>query len=362
MAVERENIETLMRWLADGSPARSAHAGADALVEKLAAVVFGGEWAWPDRADQADVYRDRMRDWFTGDSGHEDQFTELTAPDADPGMFIDWFLPVVVEREGREVRDAAGQPEDGERETGWANPNFDGTPGTEFYRADEATGEYLYASREAGPDWAAYDERRYLEPARDDSYGLDCRYDRRDGVYEWYDEASGTWEDQAWADEYTARGDDGTGNAADRSEAVWDDNWRMFYRLDLDGVYQYADARSPGDQPSGCGDVWLTAEQAQQRVIPVHLIPGWHGLQGESWARDWYALPDGAGGYRYLHSPGRTPDAGEDGWSQVPPAPPLELTSEQEEVIASMGFTLDEAAEAIEAFTQALSAWGVPEA
>ncbi|MFJ9561498.1 hypothetical protein ACIRQQ_15845 [Streptomyces fuscichromogenes] len=351
MAVESEHVELLRGWLADGSTTRSTHVAAEALVQKLAVVLFQGDSQWPDHADRVDDYRDRLRERFAHDSVGESQFVALTAPDADPGVFVDWFLRVVTEWE-QTGPEEADEEEAGGAGGGLRNPHADGTPGTEYYRLDPVTGEYLYAASAGSQDWASYDQRRYTEPTHRHDYGLDCRYDRLDAVYQWYDETTTTWQDQAWADENAARAD---------LEPAWDGERRVFYRLDRDGSYRYADARTPGKESSGCGEVWLTEEQAQARVIPVHLIPGWQALEGEPWAEDWYALLDGVGGYRYLHSPDLVPEAGAPGWSPVPPAPPVDLTPEEEEEIAALGFTLDDAADAIESLTRVLSAWDSPQ-
>jgi hypothetical protein len=208
MAVESENVEQLMEWLADGSAVRSADAAAETLVEKLGTLVFLGDQDWPNHADRVARYRDGLSTWFAEDGGgRESQFVALTSSNADPGALVGWFLPVVLEREGRVAGSAgAGTAPDGGTVAGLRNPNSDGTPNTEYYRVDETTGEYLYAGSADAKDWASYEQRRYAEPSRQESYGLDCRYDRTNGVYEWYDEGSGTWKDQAWADQYVARG------------------------------------------------------------------------------------------------------------------------------------------------------------
>jgi hypothetical protein len=40
----------------------------------------------------------------------------------------------------------------------------------------------------------------------------------------------------------------------------------MFYRVGPGGAYEFADAVTPGERASGCGDVWLSQEQvAAQR-------------------------------------------------------------------------------------------------
>lgn len=363
MAVETENVECLMGWLADGSPAR-ALTGADRLVEKLAAVVFDGDYGWPMSTFHVDDFRDALRAWFAEDD-RESRFVDLTDPDADPGALIDWFLRVVLEWEEQAARshpddEDADEDADDEAPRGWRNTSYDGTPGTEYYRSDPATGEYVYAESEDDEEWVSYDRRRYSESDRDDAYRLTYRYDRKGGVYEWYDERTATWRDQAWADAQAAGAGGAAAGASERSEATWDENWGMFYRLGSNGIYEYADARSPGKESSGCGGVWLSAEQARTRVVPIHLIPGWQDIEDEPWAAGWYTLPDGSGGYRYLHSPDRTPQAGSDGWSQVLPAPPVSLTTEQEEEYVALGFTLDEAAEAIDSLTDALNGLAAP--
>lgn len=208
MAVEVQNVERLMGWLAEGSAARSTYVEADALAERLAALVFQGESGWPNHTDRADAYRDALGAWFAED-GHESQFAALTGPDADPGTLFDWFLPVVQAWEQRAA-----------------------------HAADLATDE----------------QRRYSERARDDTYGLDYRYDRTYQVYEWYDEASGTWRDQTWADLYAAsRHHPGAEPAGGETGAEWDENWRMFFRVGPGGVYEFADAKTPGEPGSGCG-------------------------------------------------------------------------------------------------------------
>ncbi|MEZ0090784.1 hypothetical protein [Streptacidiphilus sp. EB129] len=274
MAVENENVEKLMEWLADGSPARSAHAAAGTLVEKLAVLVFDGEQGWADNAGQVDGYRDDLRAWFANDGGREFQFIELTGPDADPGVFIDWFLPVVTAWEDQGAQaDPGAVGYGGYDEAGLQNPNWDGTPGTEFYRCDEATQEYFYADGSDSVEWLTYDQRRYAEPVRDENYGLDYRYDNRDQVYEWHDEATGTWRDQAWADGLVAGDEAPGGENSETTEPGWDENWSMFYRIGPGGTYEFADAVTPGDRSSGCGDGWLSQEQVLARDAQDPL--GW---------------------------------------------------------------------------------------
>ncbi|MEU9130623.1 hypothetical protein AB0D08_21405 [Kitasatospora sp. NPDC048540] len=264
MAVERENVEQLQEWLAEGSPQRGANPAAGILVERLAALVFQDEWAWPECTDRVDTYLDALRGRLARDGAGESRFVELTGPGADPGVFVDWFLPVVLgwERE-RTAQDGTGG---GDGTDCWPNPNHDGTPGTEFYRIEEGTGQYLYAAGTDADDWTTYDRRRYAEPVRDDAYGLDYRYDRRDEAYEWYDEESQTWNDQTWADLYAARRHDpGSQTPVEHAEALWDENWQMFYRIGPGGVYEFADAVARGERSSGPGEIWLSHEQVLLR-------------------------------------------------------------------------------------------------
>ena len=80
MAVESENVEQLMEWLADGSAVRSADAAAETLVEKLGTLVFLGDQDWPNHADRVARYRDGLSTWFAEDGGgRESQFVALTS-------------------------------------------------------------------------------------------------------------------------------------------------------------------------------------------------------------------------------------------------------------------------------------------
>lgn len=262
MAVESENVRTVMEWLAQDGPVRSdGGPAAGALAEKLAAVVFQGDAQWPDRPDQADGYRDALSVWLAVDSGLEQQFAALTTPDADPRMFVDWFLTVV---------------------TGW----------------ESLDSPQQSAAAEDGGDAAGAEPGRYSEPARDDGYGLTYRYDHQAGVYEWYDEVGQTWQDQTWADQYAAGGSGATGyasadayptadspsaaplaavapaaSAATAPAPAWDENWKMFYRVDADGMYQFADAVIPGDKSSGWDETWLSHEQVVERTTAPQQQP-----------------------------------------------------------------------------------------
>lgn len=226
MAVESDNVERLMGWLADDGPARSAHPSAETLVEKLAVLVFQGEGGWPRHTGHVDLYSEALRGWFANDDGGAARFAALTGPGSDPSAFVDWFLPVVLGWEqwaaGHESGTAAadGTATAGGTAAGLSNPNCDGTPGTEFYRFDAARGEYLYAAAADAEHWLTYEQRRYAEPVRDANYGLDYRYDHTTGAYEWRDEASGSWRDQAWADQYAASRPGVAAQVGDIAEAL----------------------------------------------------------------------------------------------------------------------------------------------
>ncbi len=274
MAVDSENVEQLMEWLAEGSPARSEHATAEALVARLAALVFQGDAGWPNRIDRADAYCDALSAWFAHDSGQESAFSGLTGPDGDPGTLINWFLQVVGQWEQWAASHEAGTAVDDATVVGLPNPSSDGTPGTEFYRFEQATGQYLYAASADSTDWAGYEKRRYSEPAKDDNYGLDYRLDRTLQVYEWYDETTGTWNDQTWADLHAARGHDPASAAqkpAGGAAAQWDGGWAMFYRVGPGGVYEFADAVTPGAESSGCTGEWLSHEQVLMRRAEARM-------------------------------------------------------------------------------------------
>jgi hypothetical protein len=225
MAVERENVEKLMGWLAPDSAVLTEQVGAEALVQALALVAFNGETQWPDRSDQVDVYREDLERLLATDPYTESQFVELTKPDADPGMFFQWFIPVVGEWEKNPPADGAGSSDEAPTQdagaaAGFPNPNFDGTPGTEFYKLDEATQQYMFADSAGSADWKTYEQRRYSDPA-------------------------------------------------------WDESWAMFYRVDnINNAYEFADAVTPGDRSSGVGETWLSQEEVHARAAGQQAAPG----------------------------------------------------------------------------------------
>ena len=263
MSVPQENMKTLMQWLSD-----SQDAEARAVTEDLARLVFLGDEEWPNYDDRASSYADAISAWLDGDT--ESRFIALTAESGNLAAFTDWMVPVIEQWDASAAQDEAGQ-----EGRGLENPNYgsDPTPGTQYYKYDEADGTYLYSATADGADgWKTYEERRYSDPTWDDNYGLSYRHDKRDEVYEWYDEQNGTWNDQSWADMYAASrsaeaaaaGGAGAEPQAP-SAAEWDENWQMFYRIGPNGTYEYADAVVPRVESSGSSEVWLTYDQVAAR-------------------------------------------------------------------------------------------------
>jgi hypothetical protein len=254
--VAKENMLTVMQWLSSDVP------GGPEVAESLALLVFQGDMLWMNDVANVDYYADTISAWVTGSA--EAEFAQLTQEGSESAPFIDWITPVIAG-----WRAAAGQEEAGHDGAGLENPNYadDPTPGTQFYKYDDGAGTYLYAAEAVSDDWATYEQRRYSEPAFDDSYGLGYRYDKRDEVYEWLDEQNGTWNSQEWADAYVAERAAAEGAAeAEPEAATWDENWQMFYRIGADGTYQYAHAVVPGDSSSGCSEVWLSYEDVMAQV------------------------------------------------------------------------------------------------
>ncbi|MFG2788444.1 hypothetical protein [Streptomyces sp. NPDC048419] len=108
-------------------------------------------------------------------------------------------------------------------------------------------------------------------------------------------------------------------------------NW--FYRVTT------GDARTAYEYRKGDSGPWGSQHPDQQpqasqiptpvagQVIPIYRIPGWESLADQTWAQNWHALPAADGTYTYLHS-ATPPSPHTAGWSDVPPAPPLETTTQ----------------------------------
>ena len=274
MSVPEQNIKTMMQWLGDPQVI-SASPKAEDITEDLAELVFLGDAEWLNYQDRAARYATDISAWLGDD---ESQFITLTAENADPPAFITWMDSVLPRWKAEASKDEAGH-----QGQGLPNPNHstDPTPGTQFYKYDAPSETYLYSATAAGSDgWATYEQRRYSEATWDENYGLRYRYDKRDEVYQWYDEDNGTWNSQDWADQYAARHASQAAAAAAPgaepqavSAAEWDENWQMFYRIGPGGAYQYADAVIPGNASSGSSEVWLSYEQVMTRATPEQAGP-----------------------------------------------------------------------------------------
>lgn len=114
-------------------------------------------------------------------------------------------------------------------------------------------------------------ENRHQPPEFSEPYGMNYRYDNLYEVYEWEDPAEpGTWINQEDADaRIVGRQQEQTlAGAAEPgySEAVWDENWQMLYRLGPGGVYEYA--YSDDQQTVRLGTNWLTYDEVMQGTAP----------------------------------------------------------------------------------------------
>jgi hypothetical protein len=197
------NVAQMLDWLRDDE----AGPAAVALRDLLGSVVFDDS-AWADDDDSSSVsgYRETLAAWFAGDPDDETQFVTLTPPGDESAssrdIFVTWFTPVVkrwqevaetsdeTEETGEEAADETDETGEDTDETGddiaasaVPNPDFNGTPGTEFVWKDPATGGQLYASTADAPDseWLSYEQRRVWTAVAYDS-GRDANY--RQDVYD----------------------------------------------------------------------------------------------------------------------------------------------------------------------------------
>lgn len=299
----------------------------------LSELWFSADYAWTRWSDE-DILAVLLQ-WLSRDSAEEVAFLQYAAPGKLP-EFIVWLEPMIGQWAAQEEKDTARQ--------GIDNPEYarDPIPGTHYYRWVE--GEYLYSDDQnepyvpGGAAWLSMDRRINAQDRAEPHYDPETDRWRRPaegGVYEYQDR-----DDEAW--ERT----DGASWLRKHSDAA---GWLPYNKASGRWFYQgqWRDRDAVGAP---------VAPPAESRVILIHQIPGWESLEGEPWAEDWYALP-GADGYAYLRSPDAVPAEDAPGWSGVPPAPPPDLTDEQLEEVAVLGFTLDEAAEAIDALADAIAAW-----
>jgi hypothetical protein len=291
MALPQENMLKLMNWLNDDE-VKAQYAEAPGIIEELGRLVFQGELEWPNYVDNAATYASTISEWLTDQEDYT-EFETLTGSSAQSlAGFIRFIEPVIDKWQTAAAKEEGGA-------VGLANPNYstDPTPGTQFYWYDESAGTYLYSDTADGDDWKTYEERRYIDPngTKDDSYGgLFYRYDKRDEIYQWYDDENGIWESQEWADQFVVAkraeaekaakaaaiegqappaAAEAAGAEAQAPSAFWDENWQMFYRIGPSGAYEYADAIDPGSESSGCSEKWLSYEQVMTRPEPVTAPP-----------------------------------------------------------------------------------------
>ncbi|WP_042382303.1 hypothetical protein [Streptacidiphilus melanogenes] len=251
---------------------RSGNTGADILVEKLAQLIFEGERDWPARSDRFDAYRDRLTERFVDDSARERQFVELTGPDADPGVFIDWFLPVVLAWE-----------EDGSAESG--QPAWDEARAV-FYRTGPG-GAFEFAEAKTrgqqgtgcSGSWLSHQELIELgEDPATRAHGWDgarAMFHRTGsgGAFEFAEAKTrgqqGTGCSGSWLShqELIELGED----PATRAHG-WDGARAMFYRTGPGGAFEFAEANTRGQRTSGCTATWLTDEQARERALAADEV------------------------------------------------------------------------------------------
>jgi hypothetical protein len=343
MSVELSQAELLRQWftpIAEGAEVAEGADVADRLSRKedvkrvgelLAELWFSGDYSWTQWSD-ADVLT-VLQQWLQG-SEDEAEFQQ----NAVPGQLADFIAWV-----DRTIPQWQAQEAEATTERGIENPDHGRDPisGTHYYRWAPDREEYLYSDDQDAPyepggtAWQSMDDRVATQDPTQSHYDPSTDRWRRpaEGTYEYQDRDDREWERT-----------DGTSWLRKHNIAGW-----LPYDKGSDQWFHQSQWRAHGEVASAS-----TGEGSgkESRVIPVHQIPGWEHLEGERWTRDWYALPS-ADGYTYLRSPGAVPAEGTPGWSDVPPAP----TAEELEETAVLGFTLDEAAEAIDDLVEALSEW-----
>jgi hypothetical protein len=156
-----------------------------------------------------------------------------------------------------------------------------------YYRYDRQTGLYewnrepwltpaawmsqkqadaLISAQAPQPGPAAAGEAGYSLAAWDENWQMFYRL-TREGVYQYADssDGTGTGQPQQWLsydDVLERRARAQVPAEAGVSQATWDENWQMFYRLTREGVYQYAD--SSDGTGTGQPQQWLSYAQARE--------------------------------------------------------------------------------------------------
>ncbi len=349
MSVELSHAALLKQWFTPAAEGEPGVDVADRLSMKmdlervrdlLAELWFSADYAWVGWSE-ADILT-VLQQWLPPESPDEPPFLQC-AIQGKLAEFLTWIESAMLRWEAEEAEATA--------DSGLENPEYERDPieGTRFYRW--ANGEYLYSDdqyepyQHEGPAWLNLDDRIAAQDLTRPHYDPDTDRWRRsaaDGEHEYQDRADGFWERSDGESWLRMHSEAAGWLPYDKGSRTWfyGDDWRSYDEV---------------------AALLAAPPQVQSLVIPVHQILGWGSLEGQPWADDWYALP-GPDAYTYLHSPSTVPTQETPGWSDIPPAPPLEptdesarLTDEQMDEAVLLGFTLDEAADAIEALTAAIA-------
>lgn len=323
MSVELSQAELVRQWftpIPDGGAGAEGADVADRLSMKndierisdlLAELWFSADYAWTGWSD-SDVLA-VLRQWLPSGTSDEAEFLRC-ATAGQLASLIGWLDRAIPRWQGAEAQATA--------ERGIENPDYAHNPitGTRFYRWAADRGEYLYSDEQdapyvpGGPAWQSIDDRIAGQDPAKPHYdpGTDRWRRAAGGVYEYQHRDDLEWERTDGASWLRKHSDAAGWLPYDKNSGTWfhEGRWQAHHEVAAAAV---------------------SAPAPASRVIPVHQIPGWEQLEGQPWAAGWYALP-GADHYSYLHSPGAVPTEQTPGWTDVPPAPPLE--SEQDPQLA----------------------------
>lgn len=322
MSVELSQAELVRQWftpIPDGGAGAEGADVADRLSMRndiqrvgdlLSELWFSADYAWTQWSD-ADVLA-VLRQWLPAGTGDEAEFGRYAIA-GQLASFIGWLDRAIPRWQGEEAQATA--------ERGIENPDYAHNPitGTRFYRWAADRGEYLYSDEQDAPyvpggeAWRSIDDRIAAQDPAQPHYdpGTDRWRRAAGGVYEYQHRDDLEWERTDGTSWLRKHSDAAGWLPYDKNSDTWfhEDRWRAHHE-----VAEASASAAPGLVPAS-------------RVIPVHQIPGWEQLEGEPWAAGWYALP-GAEHYSYLYSPGAVPTEDTPGWTDVPPAPPLDYVGQ----------------------------------
>lgn len=334
MAVELSQAELVRQWFTpvpDGGVGAEGPDVADRQSMKndiqrvsdlLAELWFSADYAWTGWSD-GDVLA-VMQQWLPPGTSDEAEFGRY-ATAGQLTSFIGWLDRAIPRWQGAEAQATA--------ERGIENPDHAHNPitGTRFYRWAADRGEYLYSDEQDAPyvaggaAWRSIDDRiAGQDPARPHyDPGTDRWRRAAGGVYEYQHRDDQQWERTDGTSWLRKHSDAAGWLPYDKNSGTWFHEGRWQAHHEVAAAHAAAAAAAAAPAPAS-------------RVIPVHQIPGWEQLEGQPWAAGWYALP-GADHYSYLHSPGAVPTEDTPGWTDVPPAPPLEDAGEERAGAARAG-------------------------